>query len=47
MKFKNQVTSAVKKANKTLGMIKRNFEYITYITKDLYGYYIYIISKYI
>ena len=28
MKFKDQVASAVKKANKTLGMIKRNFEYI-------------------
>ena len=28
MKFKDQVASADKKANKTLGMIKRNFEYI-------------------
>ena len=26
MKFKDQVESAVKKANKTLGMIKRNFK---------------------
>ena len=28
MKFKDQVASAAKKANKTLGMIKRNFEYV-------------------
>ena len=28
LKFKYQVASAAKKANKTLGMIKRNFEYI-------------------
>ena len=28
MKLKDQVASAAKKANKTLGMIKRNFEYI-------------------
>ena len=28
MKFKDQVASAVKKANKTLEMIKRNFKYI-------------------
>ena len=28
LKFKVQVASAAKKANKTLGMIKRNFEYI-------------------
>ena len=26
MKFKDQVASAAKKANKTLGMIKRNFK---------------------
>ena len=28
MKFKDQIASAAKKANKTLGMIKRNFEHI-------------------
>ena len=28
MKFKDQVTSSAKKANKTLGMIKRNYKYI-------------------
>ena len=28
MKFKDQVASAAKKANKTLGMIKRNFKYV-------------------
>ena len=28
MKFKDQIASAAKIANKTLGMIKRNFEYI-------------------
>ena len=28
MKFKDQVTSVAKKANKTPGMIKRNFEYL-------------------
>ena len=28
MKFKDQVASATKKANKMLGMIKRNLEYI-------------------
>ena len=28
MKLKEHVASAAKKANKTLGMIKRNFEYI-------------------
>ena len=28
MKFKDQVASAAKNANETLGMIKRNFEYI-------------------
>ena len=28
MKFKDQVASAAKKANNTLGMIKRNFEYV-------------------
>ena len=28
MKFKDQVASTAKKANKTLGMIKRNFEFI-------------------
>ena len=28
MKFEDQVPSAAKKANKTLGMIKRNFDYI-------------------
>ena len=33
MKFKDQVADAVKKANKTLGMIKRNFEYIN---KDVF-----------
>ena len=27
-KFKDQVSSAAKKANKTLGMIKRNFKYV-------------------
>ena len=33
MKFKNQVASAAKKANKTLGMIKRNFKCIN---KDMF-----------
>ena len=33
MKFKDQVASAAKKANKTLGMIKRNFKYF----EVLYG----------
>ena len=28
MKFKDQVASAAEKANKTLGMIKRNFKYV-------------------
>ena len=28
IKFKDQVASAAKKANKTLGMMKGNFEYI-------------------
>ena len=28
MKFKDQVASAAKKANKTLGMIKRNFKFV-------------------
>ena len=28
MKFKDQVASATQKANKTLGMIKRNFKYV-------------------
>ena len=28
MKFKDQVSAAIKKANRTLGMIKRNFNYI-------------------
>ena len=28
MKFKDQVASAAKKANKTLGMIKINFKYV-------------------
>ena len=33
MKFKDQVASAARKANKTVGMIKRNFEYIN---KDVF-----------
>ena len=37
MKFKDQVASAAKKANKTLAMIKRNFEYIN--KDDLEAFY--------
>ena len=38
LKFKDQVASATKKANKTLGMMKRNFEYInTEVFEVLYG----------
>ena len=38
MKFKDHVASAAKKANKTLGMIKRNFEYVNKVAFEvLYG----------
>ena len=38
IKFKDQVASAAKKANKTLGMIKRNFKYVnTEAFEVLYG----------
>ena len=38
MKFKDQVASADQKANKTLGMIKRNFKYVNKETFEvLYG----------
>ena len=43
MKFKDQVASAAKKANTTLGMRKRNVEYInkdTFEVLYIYGHYI-------
>ena len=36
MKFKDQVVSAAKKANKTIGMIKRNFDYINKDTFEVF-----------
>ena len=37
MKFKDQVSSAAKKANKTLGVMKRNFDYINDTFEGFYG----------